>query len=61
MPFTAQQKLEAVERELSFRKRVYERFVSEGKMPKGKADWEIGIMKEIAADYRSAAEKERLL
>jgi hypothetical protein len=61
MTFTATQKLEAVNREIAFRRRVYDRKVTEGRMTKQKADFEIAIMEEIATDYRALAEKERLL
>jgi hypothetical protein len=59
--YTAQQKLEAVERELGFRRRVYERRVHEQKMSQQKADHEIAIFEAIAADYREKAAGERLL
>lgn len=61
MPFTATEKLKEVEREISLRRRFYDRWISEGKMSKEMAARQIGVMEEIAADYRSAAEKERLL
>lgn len=61
MPFTATDKLEAVNRELGFRRRVYPRFIEEGKMSKGHADRQIAIFEEIAADYGKLAEGERLL
>lgn len=59
--FTDQQKLEAAQRELSYRKRVFERRVAEGKMTREKADYEIEIMSAIADDYAKGAIKERLL
>lgn len=59
--FTAQQKLDAVERELGFRRRVYERRVADKKMSQQKADHEIAIFEAIAADYRDKAAGERLL
>lgn len=59
--FTAQQKLEAVEREIGFRRRVYERRVADRKMTRQKADHEIMIFEAIAADYREKAAGERLL
>lgn len=59
--FTFQQKLEAVERELGFRRRVFERRVAERKMTQQKADYEIGIFEAIATDYREKAAGERLL
>lgn len=54
--FTDQQKREAAERELKFRKRVYARRVSEGRMKQEQADREIAIMSEIAEDYRAKSE-----
>jgi len=51
MRFTSEQKAEAVERELSFRRRVFERRVAEGKMTQKKADYEIAIFEAILADY----------
>jgi len=58
---TAADKLACAERELKYRKYVYERRVDDGKMSAGKAAHEIACMEAIAADYRKAAEKERLL
>lgn len=60
-PFTAQQKLDAVEREIGFRRRVYERRVADKKMSQQKADHEIAIFEAIASDYREKAAGERLL
>jgi hypothetical protein len=51
MRFTSEQKCEAIERELSFRRRVFERRVAEGKMTQKKADYEIAIFEAILADY----------
>lgn len=59
--FTATDKLRAVERELKYRHRVYERKVSEGSMTRVAADEQIAVMEAIAADYRELAAKERLL
>ena len=39
--------IKCIERELKFRKRVYERRVSEGKMTKGTATYEIQAMTEV--------------
>lgn len=58
---TASDKLACAEREVKYRKYVYERRVSEGQMSAGKASHEIACMEAIANDYRAAAEKERLL
>lgn len=59
--FTAQEKLEAVEREIGFRRRVYARRVEERKMTQQLADFQIGVFEAIAADYREKASDERLL
>ncbi len=60
-PFTAQQKLDAVDRELGFRRRVYARRVAEGKMTERLADEQIAVFEAIAEDYRPQAAAERLL
>lgn len=60
-PVMAERKLKAVERELSFRRRVYARRVDEGKMSKAAMDEEIAVFEAIATDYREAAVKDRLL
>lgn len=54
--FTDQQKREAADRELKFRRRVYARRVAEGKMKQEQADREIAVMAEIAEDYRAKSE-----
>ena len=59
--YTASDKLKAVEREIGFRHRVYDRKVDEGRMKPADRDEGIAIMEAIAADYRALAEKERLL
>ncbi len=61
MIFSAEQKLKAVERELGYRRRVYARRVTEGKMTQALADEQIAVFEAIASDYRAGAEKERLL
>jgi hypothetical protein len=58
---TAKDKLRCAERELKFRKRVYPRWIDDGKMSAGAAAHEIACMEAIAEDYRQWAEKERLL
>jgi hypothetical protein len=60
-PYTAQQKLDAVNRELGFRRRVYGRRVAEQKMTQQLADEQIAVFEAIAADYEKAALGERLL
>ncbi len=59
--WTAQQKLDAIERELKFRRRVYARRVSEGNMSQRLADEQISVFEAIAEDYRGRADGERLL
>lgn len=59
--FTAAEKLAAVERELTYRRRVYARRVADEKMTQALADRQIALFEAIAADYRAAAEKERLI
>jgi len=51
MTITYDQKRAAIEREIKMRKRVYPRWVSDGKMSQAKADEEIAIMQAILADY----------
>jgi hypothetical protein len=54
MTFSLEQKLAAVVRETSFRRRVYARRVAEGKMTQKLADEQIAVMEAIAADYDKA-------
>lgn len=54
MASSFEQKLAAVKREISFRRRVYARRTAEGKMTNALADEQIGVMVEIAADYEKA-------
>jgi hypothetical protein len=61
MTFTAKDKLDAVDREVRYRVRVYARLIEQGKMTKEKADREVAIMRAIADDYHTQALKERLL
>lgn len=59
--YTAQEKLDAVEREIRQRGRVYARMISREEMTKEKAHYEIAIMRAIAEDYRALARKDRLI
>lgn len=59
--FTAQDKLDAVQRELGFRRRVYERRVGDGKMTQQLADRQIAVFEAIEADYQAQLAGERLL
>lgn len=61
MSATNQQKLEAAERELKLRLRVYPRLVASGRMSQAKADAETKIMDEIRFDYEQLANKEKLI
>jgi hypothetical protein len=51
-----QVKLDCIERELGYRRRVYPRRVDGGTMSSAKADRELAIMEAIAADYRAKIE-----
>jgi hypothetical protein len=61
MMFTAEQKRKAIERELSFRRRAYPRFVADKRMSQQLADEQIAIFEAIRKDYADAETKERLL
>lgn len=61
MPFTNSEKRECAERELRQRKRVYERFVSDGRMTREFADRQIALMEAIANDYAKLEQGDRLL
>lgn len=50
---TTKDKVEAAEREVAMRKRVYPRWVELGLMNPGRAALQIQIMEAIAADYRA--------
>ena len=52
---TAKEKLQCVERELSYRRRVYARLVARGKMSEPQRHQEIRLMEAIADDYRQLA------
>lgn len=56
--FTARQKQQAAARELGFRRRVYATRVAEGRMKQADADFQIGVMAAIEADYRKLADAE---
>lgn len=58
---TASEKRACIEREVKMRKRVYPRWVEAGRMTQAKADQEIRIMEEIAADYAAQEAGDRLL
>lgn len=60
-PFTARDKMQAIQREVGYRRWVYPKRVEAGKMKQADADREIAIMDEIAREYGALAEKDRLL
>ena len=59
--FTAQEKLDAVERELRFRRRVYPNRVGNGKMTHSAMVEQLALFEQIADDYREKAKGERLI
>jgi hypothetical protein len=59
--FTAGQKLEALDRELKLRRRVYARRVEAGQMTRKEADYQIDIFEAIRDDYEKEEVAERLL
>lgn len=59
--FDAAEKLAAVTRELSYRRRVYATRVANNVMTKALADRQIALFESIEADYRKAARGERLI
>lgn len=61
MSYSNQQKLDAINRELGFRRTVYARRVAENKMSQKLADEQIGIFEEIRDDYEKLAAGERLI
>ena len=61
MNFSASEKLEAVEREINYRRHVYARRVAEGKMSQDFADKQIAVFENIRADYFALSAKDRLL
>ena len=61
MILSASQKLEAVERELKLRRRVYPSLILRGRMKQSFADLQVAIFESIADDYRRQTETERLI
>ena len=59
--FTAIQKREAIERELTYRRRVFARLVATGKMKQSLMDSQIEIFESIREDYSSMEMMERLI
>ncbi len=59
--FTAADKQSAIEREIKYRERVFDRLVEAGKMTKKTATFQIAIFRAIADDYAELAKQERLI
>lgn len=59
--YPAKIKLQAIEREVAYRRRVYPRWIEAGKITDGFAAAQISIFEAIAEDYREQAKKERLI
>lgn len=47
--------IQCIQRELSFRRRVYPRWVAEGKMTQAKADEEIAVMEAVIQTLEASA------
>lgn len=58
---TAADMLACAEREVKMRKRVYPRWVEDGRMSEGTAAHQLACMEEIVKTLRPLAEKDRLL
>lgn len=58
--FTNKEKAEAVERELKYRRYVYPRRVSDGRMTQAAADKQIALFEDIYEDYRTTAAAEEM-
>jgi hypothetical protein len=56
--YTAREKADCAEREVKQRRRVYPRWVADGRMKQDFADQQISMMEEISAEYRAEAEVE---
>lgn len=53
---TNREKADCAEREVKQRRRVYTRFVADGRMAQEFADRQIAVMDAIAGDYRALAD-----
>jgi len=58
--FTAAEKRREMERELGYRRHVYAKMVTGGKMTQVEGDRRIAIVEAIIEDYRAQGEKEEL-
>jgi len=59
--YTMKDKNLAVERELTYRRRVYPRLIASGKMTDGFAAAQIAVFEAILEDYAKAEQTERLI
>ena len=59
-PYTAQQKLNAIARELALRAATYPKRIDAGKMSSSEAAYQLGIMEAIAEDYRMEVNQMKL-
>jgi hypothetical protein len=59
--FSLRDKREALDRELSYRRRVFPRLVANGKMYQHTADQQIAIFEAIREDYAKQEQSERLI
>ena len=58
--YTNAEKRQCIQRELGLRRQVYMRRIADKRMTKSQADREIGMMEEIAEDYRALTDREQL-
>lgn len=56
--FTNREKMREAQREIGQRQWVYPKRIDAGKLKQADADRQIAIMREIAEEYRAAAEQE---
>ena len=59
--FSARDKYQAILRELKYRRAVYPRLITKGRMTPETAKRELEVMAAIGQDYQRELEKERLL
>jgi len=60
MTFSAEQLAACAEREVKQRRRVYPRWVEDGRMSQAFADEQFAMMEQIAREYRAKADAEAL-
>lgn len=58
MPYTREQKLAAVKREIALRKQVYPGMVKIGRLKQADADYQIDIFEALARDIERSIERE---